>query len=194
VQLDVIARLRLSFLALGLLLLVPLGWLMHSVNVRVEAQRRLRHQVVAERIFDELERELTRVLEQESARPSSAFDQAMPSPSWEPYVVGYFTTDGAQNRLLDAQSLSPERRRRLSWALAHDGVIQTRPKQQLGALEQSAPSPDDVTAGSGAHAKAASAPSPAMKAGGSLSPAEVLRKLNRAKDERQQSTVSGASR
>jgi len=195
VQFDAITRLRLAFVALGVILFLPLLWLIHSVDVRVEAQRRLRHQVVAERIFDELERELTRVLDQESARASASFDLDMPSSSWEPYVIGYFKTDGDQNRLLDAPNLDPERRKRLSWALAHDGVVQPPPPaQQLGELKQEAQGAENTQVTRSAQQSAASAPAPKAASASSLSPADVLRKLNRAKEERQQQAPAFSGR
>ena len=52
-------RLRVTFLALALLLLLPLGLLVGRALVSLANERELRHQIVAERIFDEMERELT---------------------------------------------------------------------------------------------------------------------------------------
>ncbi|MFZ5892569.1 MAG: hypothetical protein ACOY0T_16040 [Myxococcota bacterium] len=185
-QFDAITRLRIAFITLGLLLLAPLGWLMHSVNIRLETQRRLRHQVVAERIFDELERELTRVLEQQSAISSGNFDSEMSSSSWEPYVVGYFKSDGARTHLLDAEKLDPTRRKRLAWALEQEGVIDKSPidAKQLGGLGVPKPAPDAVMQAPRLDERSNVAP--AKPASGSMSPAEVMRKLNRATEERNQ--------
>ena len=91
-RLRPLTRLRLYFFALGAVLLAPLGFLLSAMDDRVQAQRRLRHEVVAERIFDELERELTLVLESEALRPSSAYEAATRIEAWAPFVVGYVAT------------------------------------------------------------------------------------------------------
>jgi hypothetical protein len=122
VQLRPLTRLRLAFFALGTVLLVPFAFLLDAVEHRVETQRRLRHQVVADRIFDELERELTAVLDGESARPSAAYDEATRSDTWAPFVLGYFKLNlspgtGAPT-LLGRDQLDPTRVGRLNGALA----------------------------------------------------------------------------
>ncbi len=170
---DALTKLRFSFVALGVVLCIPLAWLLHSVNERVEAQRRLRHQVVAERIFDELERELTRVLSEEAARPSQAFDGNGPSvvPA---YVVGYFRTERALPVVFPADS--PENKSRATQALAAAHVIPRVPP--LHATQ--APVPKTA-----APQAVLPAPAQAPRSRASMSPAEVLRKLNRASEERQ---------
>jgi hypothetical protein len=114
VRLRPLTRLRLAFLALGALLLTPLGFLLGAIEGRVEAQRRLRHEVVAERIFDELERELTALLAAESARPSSAYDEPTRSETWAPFVLGYFKIGTAGLELLAQDQLESERAARLT--------------------------------------------------------------------------------
>ena len=100
-RLSALNRLRLAFCGIGALLLGPLGLLAHSVNERLEAQRRLRHEVVADRIFDELERELTAMLTQEFARPSSVYDAAsIDAGGAVPYVLRYFTSADGRHNLL----------------------------------------------------------------------------------------------
>jgi hypothetical protein len=84
-------RLRLAFIAIGVVLLAPLGWLLWSFDQRLEAQRRLRHEVVAERILDEVERELLRFLNEEAQRPSEAFQNGIALDAAAPYVLGYYT-------------------------------------------------------------------------------------------------------
>ena len=49
-------RLRLGFVLLGVLLLAPLYFVLRTTEARLEAQRRLRHEIVAARIFDEMDR------------------------------------------------------------------------------------------------------------------------------------------
>lgn len=117
-----LTRLRIAFLLLGAALLLPLGLLLRSVDSRLEAQRRLRHELVAERIFDEMESELTALLAREEARPSTAYDD--PSTrveNWAPFVVGYFTRDERGVELVAQAQLTPERLHRLEAALEQYG-------------------------------------------------------------------------
>ena len=62
-------RLRIVFIALGVVLLVPLALLIHRAFTSVRAEHERSHEAVAERIFDELERELTLFLRREEERP-----------------------------------------------------------------------------------------------------------------------------
>lgn len=105
-----LARLRIAFLLLGVALLAPLLFLVRAAEVRFETQRQLRHEMVAERIFDEMETELTALLERESQRPSSAYDVVHTRvESWAPFVVGYFKRDITGPHLLAQAQLSPTR-------------------------------------------------------------------------------------
>jgi hypothetical protein len=158
-RLGRIAMLRVTFVGLAVLLLVPLGFLHRVVRDRVDEQKRLRHQVVAERIFDELERELTRLLEKESARPTEAYDLATDSDTWAPFVVGYFTSDVRGRRLVTRSSLAEERHRELeAWISAHLAV------PPAPAAPAKAPAPEVSSA----------PPSPAEP----RSSPEILRNLN----------------
>ncbi|MEE8410110.1 MAG: HAMP domain-containing sensor histidine kinase [Myxococcota bacterium] len=103
-------RLRLVFLVVTVVLLVPIVLLVHWAldNVAVEAQGR--HRAIAERVFDEMEREIGDLLEQEEERPFGEYSYLYApegsikaafglrrSPLAEepdrPYVVGYFQID-----------------------------------------------------------------------------------------------------
>lgn len=143
-----LTRLRVAFTLLGLLLIVPLGMLVRGVQARLEAQRRLRHQIVAERVFDEMERELTALLERERARPSSAYATVdTQAASWAPFVVGYFTRDASGVVLPAGAQLAADRARRVqsavtaAWqdsALASREAKGARPdaaQAQLGATD-----------------------------------------------------------
>jgi hypothetical protein len=61
-------RVGLLIAALGTLLLVGIGALLAHSLASLREEERLRHQLVAERIFDELERELTDLTLREEAR------------------------------------------------------------------------------------------------------------------------------
>jgi hypothetical protein len=184
-RLSALNRLRLAFLGIGALLLLPLGLLAHSVTARLEAQRRLRHEVVAERIFDELERELTLVLSQELARPSAAYDapstDAVPS-----YVLGYFTSTGGHPRVVPAESSASsneEKAQRVEWAVGE--WVSRRPVDAEPAPGEKAPAPV-ATTGRAMPVPPGSAPRQQVKPAPQSSP-EILKRLNRGELERQES-------
>jgi hypothetical protein len=128
VSIGPLTRLRLAFIGLGVVLLAPLGFLLAAVDERVEAQRRLRHDVVAERIFDELERELTALLAAESARPSTAYDEPTRVDAWAPFVVGYFKASPHGVELLAADQLDAPRAERLREVLGTMADDRARPR------------------------------------------------------------------
>jgi hypothetical protein len=109
-RLSRLGLLRATFVGLGLVLLLPLYVLKAAIDERISAQAALRHEVVAERIFDEFERELTRVIERETVRPSSAYDAATDPAAWAPFVLGYFTVDDRRSRFAPGNALDAKRR------------------------------------------------------------------------------------
>jgi hypothetical protein len=165
-------RLRAAFLALGLVLLGALFLLVSSALARLDRQRELRHEVVAERIFDELERELTAHLIVESERPSEAYDALSTSPSaWAPFVVGYFTvSDGYR-------------------VVARDQLAAPRVQRLERALASVWPAPAGVPEPQATPADLSRLDQPALevpKNKAVQSSPEVLRRLNRASEERKQ--------
>ena len=123
-------RVRIVFVALATVLLVPLALLIQRALSSERAERERNHETVAERIFDELERELTLVLRREEerpfehyrtfvlpARPISAAFELERSPLAElptdPFVVGHFQIepDGSVTSPLGAKD--PEAARRI---------------------------------------------------------------------------------
>jgi len=112
-------RLRLGFVLLGIVLLTPLWFVRRAAEDRMEEQRRLRHEIVAERIFDEMERELAELLAKEAGRASTAYDaQDTDVSSWSPFVLGYFTSDRASTRVIASAQLGGARSQRVSGAVA----------------------------------------------------------------------------
>jgi len=152
-----LTALRVAFAVLGVALLTPLFFLSRSVEERLEAQRRLRHEIVAERIFDEMEGELTALLRAERARPSSAYDTTQTRvDSWAPFVVGYFTHDGQLLHLPARGQLGETRAARVEGAalavlpklqppppskVAIEVVPEKDLKQELEPLLEQAPQP-----------------------------------------------------
>jgi signal transduction histidine kinase len=98
-------RFRLLFVAIAVLVAVPVGLLLRRAIASVDLERRTRHQAVAERIFDEMERALSEMLVAEEARPFGQYSYEYVPPGQEgepparsplaaapglPFVVGYF--------------------------------------------------------------------------------------------------------
>ena len=108
------SRLRLRFLLLGVVLLVPIGLLIQRTLESVEFERRVRHEAVAERVFDEMERALSALLAREEARPYGHYRfyyrpedtvggvapltrSPLASLPEEPFIVGSFQVDPDQS-------------------------------------------------------------------------------------------------
>ncbi|MGC4094925.1 MAG: hypothetical protein QM756_44810 [Polyangiaceae bacterium] len=88
-------------------------------------------------------------------------------------MVGYFTSHHSESKVLDGANPGPEARKRTAWAVSQPGVL---------TLTANAPQPVETAPdGVGTAMPAAKA-----AAKSSLSSAEILRKLNRAQEERQQ--------
>jgi signal transduction histidine kinase len=112
-------QLKIAFLALGVLLLASVLILLHSALSRLDEQRNLRQRMVAERVFDEVEREIGTVLQHEAERPSAAYDavdrrdasqerDATDPSRWSRFVAGYYRRDPLLQLVAEA-SLSRER-------------------------------------------------------------------------------------
>ena len=102
-------RLRFTIVVAALILCLPLGLLVSRAIRSVEAEQDLRHEIVAERVFDEMERELTAFLRTEEERPFEhyryfyIYDEDAPEAALvrspladlpkETFVVGHFHVD-----------------------------------------------------------------------------------------------------
>jgi LPXTG-motif cell wall-anchored protein len=89
-----VRNVRLAVVLLALALAVPLALLVSRAVQSVALEREARHRVVAERVFDEMERALSTFLQQEEARPFDGWADVEPST---PFALGYFqlAPDGA---------------------------------------------------------------------------------------------------
>lgn len=139
-----LTRMRAAFVALGVVLLLPLALLVRSASARLEEQRRLKHEVVAERIFDELERELAALLERERERSSDAYAATNTRPSsWAPFVVGYFVHDAGGTHVTARDMLPVQRGELVASAAkaAWDAWAPAHPEAPLAVPEDPAPEP-----------------------------------------------------
>ncbi len=103
-------RIRIVFILLALVLLVSLAAVVDKALDSVEAERAMRHRVLADRIIDEMERELSAWLRQEEDRPFAQYRyffvpegsttklvnlsrSPLSHPPREPFIVCYFQVD-----------------------------------------------------------------------------------------------------
>ena len=108
---DAVRRIRWLFLVLGVVLLLPIGLLVQRAIEGVARERELSHRAIAERLFDEMERELSALLRAEEERPFEDYRVGSPvgavggrgfvddsaSDAGDRYVVGYFQIDPEGN-------------------------------------------------------------------------------------------------
>ncbi len=110
-------KLKLAFISLGLFLLAGLVFLSLTIEARLQEARRDREEMVALRVFDELEREVSVFLDSEAARP--AYDDLTETDprSWAPFVVGYFREGQHSRQRVAADGPTSENKRRIDWAI-----------------------------------------------------------------------------
>jgi len=92
-------RLRLVFVILSVLLWLPLLFLVSFALRTVEQEEAGRYKAVADRIFDEMERELTALLRREEERLAGAYAELLANASAAdgdaPYLLAYFERDAS---------------------------------------------------------------------------------------------------
>ena len=80
-------RFRIAIALVAAVLLGAVGLLVARALESVDLERRVRHETVAERVFDEMERALSSFVASEEERPFEAYGVTSPPL---PFVVGYF--------------------------------------------------------------------------------------------------------
>jgi signal transduction histidine kinase len=206
-----VRRFRLLFLIVAVGLLAPLAVLVYRAQRSAALERRMRHQAVAERVFDEMERALSDVLERAEEQP---FDRFATGGEW-PFAVGYFQIDpdGSVHALRPADgSNEPSQRERdeiertvsAYWHEAGaasdlEGAAPSAPGEEwggatvAGALRAPAQGPG-TTVAVGAKGR----PQPEARDTGAaqeqVSAFDALRSLNKAAGERQRKMEYGAAR
>jgi signal transduction histidine kinase len=91
-----VRRIRSVFLLLAVVLLVPMGLLVQRALESVALERRVSHRAVAERLVDEMERELSRFLRSEEERPidDEHFSSGgAPEEAADAVAIGWFEAD-----------------------------------------------------------------------------------------------------
>jgi signal transduction histidine kinase len=84
-------RLRVRFVLLSAVVLIPVAFLVYRAVRTTELEAAMQHQAIAERVFDEMERGLSRLLENEGSRPIDDYLTAA-QPSL-PFVTGHFEVE-----------------------------------------------------------------------------------------------------
>jgi signal transduction histidine kinase len=122
-------RIRIALLAVSLGLMIPVGLLVVRALDGVALERSVRHEAVAERAFEEMERALTTLLQAEEERPFAQYRFYLPADARdaggvapprsplatlpaESFVVGYFQIDpdGTLHTPMRPRNLSAARR------------------------------------------------------------------------------------
>lgn len=199
-----VAKLRAAFIALAVALLAGLSLLSTTMQKRLEEARVQREEMVALRVFDELEREVSAFLDGESEREHYEKLQETDPKSWAPFVVGYFKTTPGDPELVGADA---EAVRRMRWALAQSDVFLAPSKSldPLPKLDEARGQRDSgVLGGSSLEAPAFERAPPALspvqpvkkksesKPKPTTKGSEIIQQLNRA-TERRKAAPSSAS-
>jgi signal transduction histidine kinase len=156
-------RIRVALLLLSVALLLPIGVLTWRALHGLAYERAARHQVVAERVFEEMERGLSEFLAREEARPAAHYHfylangerSPLASAPAEPFVVGGFEidADGGVHTPLEPDDVAAARARG-DWPPAPEA--QRAIARVVAAVEAGYPEPD-LAAREDARAKADSA-------------------------------------
>lgn len=111
-----IRRLRAIFLVIAALLTGCVLLLSYVMRQRLIAATHEREEMIALRVFDELEREVNAFLETENERGPYGNLAGTNPERWAPFVVGYFK-QGVEDEVVSADGSTTENRRRMLWAL-----------------------------------------------------------------------------
>lgn len=149
-------RLRLVFAAVAIALLVPVTLIVRVTLEAVAIERAQEHEAVADRLFEEMQRALEGLLDEEEARPPGQYKKYfVPSGDttltrspladlpYAPYVLGYFELD--QNRafqtpLVQTSTIAPEERA-ARLASLRELVVESWPPGEPAPLAFNAPPP-----------------------------------------------------
>ena len=132
-----LVKLRVSFLVLGAVLLGALLVLSLLVQSRLEEASRDREGMVASRVFDELEREVSTFLDEENERPTYRNLANTDPQAWAPFVVGYFKQNRFQIDHVAADGETSENHRRMLWAISEAGPAMNEDAQGAPLLRNS---------------------------------------------------------
>ncbi len=167
------ARLRIALALLAAAILAAAGLLAGRALRAGEVERAARHETLAERLFDEMERSLSAFLQREEERPYGAYAETIAAEPDAPFVVGWFRIepDGSVRTAGPASGEVAARVRAIVEASLSEAVL-PRYDEKADARPKDAPAPAPA-----AVAKKQAAPG--------ASAYDMLQSLNRAATERQ---------
>ena len=181
-------RIRIAVALVALALAVPLALLVSRAVQSVALEREERHRVVAERVFDEMERALSTFLQQEEARPFDGWADVEPS---SPFALGYFqlAPDGA----MSARERADAPREQLAGIA--DKLRANEPGRRAAPVAQAPGTTVGLKGDDAKEQKAAPPAAAALKDERDVSAYDALRSLNKAVAERaeRQKTKQAAS-
>ncbi len=198
-------RFRLLFLAFAVALLALAALLVDRALHSVAIERQMRHQALAERIFDEMERGLTRLLEREEQRPFEHYVPEGPRSEGEaaafPFVIGYFQVDPdgsvhtqpvlrAEQGGASALSLQMEPQAQPGVASEIERIVRAQARaagnrpRTLGPAAAQMPGTTLPLGPDAGLAPSVAAPAPAQRAPQEVSAFDALRSLNKGVQER----------
>jgi signal transduction histidine kinase len=178
-------RLRYLFAIVAVTLMATLGLLVEKSLHSLAFEQQVRQQVVAERMFDEMERTLSRLLESEEQRPVEDY-QGSPATGTEPFVLSRFEIDAREE--IPARRETAEPVRDDGAQLDADLFRQLRepaaPAAGGTAEKRQAPGTTVRLRDARKGAPPATDPAPEGKEAGAVSEYDALRALNKAVEDR----------
>lgn len=140
-------RLRWVLVLLALGIGLPAVLIVQRASEALRLEDAYRHETVAERVFDEMERSFSDFLVREESRPTSDYDEAEPAGSREPvvplparfanadepFIVGWFVLPSSNEPR--AVAAEPSARRRIEAAL-QTALAPQRPRRDLDAIKE----------------------------------------------------------
>jgi signal transduction histidine kinase len=199
-------RFRLLFVAIAAALLVPAALLSRRALWSVEIEQSARHQSVAERLFDEMERALSGFLSAEEQRPFGHYEREytppgeppgaaarspLADPPALPFVIGYFQRDPDGSTQLPAERSPPQATAEIARAVGAYWASPAGERLRAGGEAQVPGSTVELDRAARSE-PVQQAARDARKADGPVSAYDALRELNKGVEQRadRQSKVS----
>jgi signal transduction histidine kinase len=201
-----VRRFRLLFIVIAAALLVPAALLSRRALWSVEIERSARHQSVAERLFDEMERALSGFLSAEEQRPFAHYEREytpageppgaaarspLADPPALPFVIGYFQRDPDGSTQLPAERPPPQATAEITRAVSAYWASPAGETLRAGG-EAQAPGSTVELDRAARNEPVQQAARDTRKADGPVSAYDALRELNKGVEQRadRQSKVS----
>lgn len=190
-------QLRIFFFVTGCVVVGAVLSLSYVIHKKMAEAARDREEMIASRVFDELEREISAFLDGENARAHYQDLNQTDPELWAPFVVGYFRDDQAfersttQKQLVAADGATSENKRRIAWAI--EGLNERLKREQVALPPSNNGRLTQVAADEGPTVRAIVAPEntekekrPSVVPQGTAPGSKIIESLNRAPERRKQ--------